>query len=236
MTTVTTFHLFPHLPFELRLKVWEHALSEPRTVIISCQRERLDRERRFAKAFTSSTPPPPLLHTNHESRYESRALSLYTPSFKTDTSPNYTYISFSRDTIKCLDSVLEYMSPFEISSIQRLVLEVKDAEYFGHFHMDAIKNMENIKEVTMLAKAGEVDYIWNRAERWVESLTRDFRSAQFDNPGWVCPRVRIFHRENGEVKREIAGGSLIEGWCDGDEVPEDLFSTVFPNGFHGAMV
>jgi len=67
----------------------------------------------------------------------------------------------------------------------------------------------------MLAKAGEVDHMWNRGERWIETLTRDFRSAQLANPGWVCPRVRIVNRESREVRREIAGGALIEGWSEG---------------------
>jgi hypothetical protein len=213
MTTLTTFHLFPNLPFELRLKIWEYAISEPRTVTISCQREMLDRERRFAKAFTSSTPPPRLLHINRESRFE--ALSLYSPTFKIDTSPNYTYICFARDTIKCADSVLEYMPAHEVSSIQRLELEVKDAEYFGHFHMDVVKKMHRLQEVTLLATAGEVDYSWNRGERYVETLTRDFKSAQYDNPGWVCPRVRIVNRKSGEEVRVFKGGALILGWLEG---------------------
>jgi hypothetical protein len=213
MTTLTTFHPFPNLPFELRLKIWEHALSEPRTVTISCQREMLDRERRFAKAFTSTTPHPPLLHTNRESRIE--ALSLYQPTFKTDISSNYTYICFARDTIKCADSVLEYMASFEVTSIRRLILEVKDAEYFGHFHMDVVKRMRVLEEVTLLAKAEELDHLWNRGERYVETLTRDFKSAQYDNPGWVCPRMRIVNRKTGEEKRVLEGGALIPGWMEG---------------------
>jgi hypothetical protein len=213
MTTLTTFTLFPNLPFELRLKIWEHALSEPRTVTISCQREMLDRERRFAKAFTSTTPPPPLLYTNRESRFE--ALSLYQPTFKTDTSLNSTYICFSRDTIKCADSVLQYMPSREASSIQRLELEVKDVEYFGHFHMDVVKKMERLEEVTLVAKAGEVDHWWNREERYVETLTRDFKSAQYDNPGWACPRARIVNQETGEERRVLEGGALIPGWMEG---------------------
>jgi 2EXR family len=213
MAALETFHLFPHLPFELRLKIWDHALSSPRTVTLSCQREMLDRERRFAKAFTSSTPTPPLLSTTRESRLE--ALSRYTPSFKTDTSSICTYISFTQDTLRCADSVLEYMPPHEIAQIQHLVLEVRDAEYFGHFHMDVVKRMERLKEVTLLAGPGEVDYRWNRADRFPQTLKNNFLEAGFENPGWVCPRVRIVHRTSGEELCVLEGGALVPGWKEG---------------------
>jgi hypothetical protein len=213
MAPLETFHLFPHLPFELRLRIWDYALSAPRTVIVSCQREMLDRERRFAKAFTSSTPPPPLLHTNRESRYE--ALSRYTPSFQTDTSPNCTYISFAQDTLKCADSVLEYMPVHEMTHLQRLILEVRDAEYFGHFHMDVVKRMESLLEVTLLAKPGDIDYRWGFSDRYVGTLKGNFLEAGFENPGWVCPRVRIVHQVSGEEMCVLEGGALVPGWKEG---------------------
>jgi hypothetical protein len=109
-------------------------------VSIVCHREKLDRERRFAKAFTSITPPHALLHVNRESQFE--ALSRYTPFFKTEKTEIYTYVSFAQDTIRCTDSVLEYMPPHEVRHVERLVLEVRDAEYFGHFNMDIVKKME----------------------------------------------------------------------------------------------
>ncbi|KAE9367440.1 hypothetical protein N431DRAFT_561418 [Stipitochalara longipes BDJ] len=216
-----TFTLFPSLPFELRLKIWDLALSEPRTVTISCHREKLDRDRRFAKAFTSLTPPPPLLHVNRESRFE--ALSRYLPFFKTETSEVYTYISFSQDTIKCADSVLEYMPRHEVSHIERLVLEVRDAEYFGHFHMDVVKKMERLQELELLAAPGEIDYMWSRNERYVGTLMGNFHEKRFEDPGWRCPRMRIVNRKSGEEVGVIEGGVLIEGWKKGDEIPDGLF-------------
>ncbi|PMD40366.1 hypothetical protein L207DRAFT_565841 [Hyaloscypha variabilis F] len=219
--TLQTFTLFPHLPFELRLKIWDLALSEPRTVTISCHREMLDRERRFAKSFTSSTAPPPLLHVNRESRFE--ALSRYSPLFKTATSEVYTYISLRQDTIQCLDSVLEYMPRYEVGHIERLVLEVRDAEYFGHFHMDVVKRMESLKEVELLAGPGDLDYRWSRAERYAQTLLGNFHEKRFEDPAWRCPRMRIVNRESGEEVGFIEGGVLIEGWKEGDEIPDGLF-------------
>jgi 2EXR family len=210
---LTTFTLFPSLPFELRLKIWDHALAEPRSVTIVCHREMLDRERRFAKAFTSSTPLIPLLHINRESRYE--ALSRCTRSFTTDTSPIYTYICFPLDTIKCADSVLEYMPHTEVQQIRRLVLDVRDAEYFGHFHMDVVKRMERLESLELLAAPGAIDYRWNRADRYVVTLQREFTEKRYEDPGWRCPRVRIVNKGSGEEVGVIEGGPLIEGWKEG---------------------
>ena len=213
MAPLTTFTLFPHLPFELRLKIWEIALSEPRTVTISCERAMLDRERRFAKAFTSSTLPPPLLRVNRESRFE--ALARYNPSFKTDTSPNLTYISFAQDTLRCADSILSYMPPNEVSSIQRLVLEVKDTEYFGHFHMDVVKRMSGLREMELLANPDN-EVPWSvGGVRYITMLTRDVKEAMYENPAWECPKVRIVNWTTGEEVRVIEGGPLIPGWKHG---------------------
>src|ERR1700712_931895 len=112
MSTLMAFHLFPLLPFELRIKVYELVLSSPRTVVISCQREKIQGTRQFIEKFVSKTAVPALLHTTHESRIE--GLRIYTPAFKTDTSPNYTYISFEKDTVECVDRILQYLKPKEI--------------------------------------------------------------------------------------------------------------------------
>jgi len=57
------FHLFPHLPSELRLKVWAYA-QKPRVVSIRYNPD--------TKKCTSSTPLPVLLHVNRETRYETQ--------------------------------------------------------------------------------------------------------------------------------------------------------------------
>jgi hypothetical protein len=90
-----------------------------------------DRERRFAKAFTSKTPPPALLHVYRESRFES--LSAYHPHFKTDASPIYIYMPFSQDTSRCADNILEYIGDEEVRSIWRLTLEVGTQSILGIF-------------------------------------------------------------------------------------------------------
>jgi len=221
MTSPPSFELFPTLPFELRLKIWDLVLSSPRVVTLSCERAKLDRERRFAKAFTSKTPPPALLHVCRESRFE--ALSTYQPFFKTETSPIFTYVSFEQDAIHCAEIVLDYMGEVEVQSIQRMTVEVNDAEYFGHFHMGVITGMRKLKEMSLLAEEGRL-LGWHRNGRYVEALTNGFKDARYTDPGWECPRIRIMNKHTGEELSVIEGGALIPGWKEGDEVDEGLFA------------
>lgn len=203
MSTLTTFHLFPTLPSEIRIKVWNLALSLPRVVTVSCEKERLNRTRRFAKSFISQTAVPALLHTCRESRLE--GFLTYVPMFKTDTSPNYTYISFEHDTIQCEDNILEYIGGEEVERLQRMILEVKDAAYFGHFHMDVLMRMGKLKELDLLVQEEVIS--WNRERRYVDGLISDFEQARNKDPGWECPRVRILDRNTGKELSVIPGGA-----------------------------
>jgi 2EXR family len=51
--TASTFHPFPRLPKELRLKIWKHALPKRRMITFD---------------ETTRYPPPSIIHTNSESR------------------------------------------------------------------------------------------------------------------------------------------------------------------------
>lgn len=204
MSTLTTFHLFPLLPSELRIKVWNLALSVPRVVTVSCEKEILNRTRRFVKSFASKTAVPALLHTCRESRLE--GFLTYAPVFKTDTSPIYTYISFEHDTIQCMDSMLEYIGEEEVERVQRMILEVKDMAYFGHFHMDVLMRMRKLRELDLLVQEEVIS--WNRERRYVDNLIGDFEQARNKDLGWECPRVKILDRNTGQELSVISGGAV----------------------------
>jgi hypothetical protein len=231
----TTFPLFPQLPSELRLKIWSLALSSPRTVTISCKKDTLNTGGRYASAFTTTTPPPAPLHTCREARYE--GLTIYKPYFtvpsseqwtryegpsvfkpyinstKSTTSDIYTYLNFDLDTVRCADNVLEYIGKLEINGIRRLVLEVRDVAYFGHFCMDVLKSMSKLKELGLWTQEGNT-YSWSRGGQvqLYETLERDFMETRYGDPGWECPRVRIVNINSGEEMAIIEGGALIPGW------------------------
>ncbi|KUJ19511.1 uncharacterized protein LY89DRAFT_780436 [Mollisia scopiformis] len=216
------FTLFPQLPLELRLKVWGFALTEPRIVKISCKKGFTDIGRRITEYFICHNPTHPILHVNQEARFEGLTTYSYVPFFQTTSSDRYTYINFDYDIIRCPASVLEYLGPAEIKAMRKMVLEVGDAAYFGHFHMDTIVRMKNLEELELLSEHGLV-YGWDKnRDVLVERLTNDFQGARFEDPGWRCPRVSIVNIKTGGVAGVIEGGPLLEGWKIGDDYPEDL--------------
>ncbi|KFY69723.1 hypothetical protein V498_10428 [Pseudogymnoascus sp. VKM F-4517 (FW-2822)] len=77
---LTSFHLFPRLYPELRLKIWHFALDVgPRVVTIHYEPT--------THSFRTPTPPPALLHTNRESRHE--AQRAYPLLFGTASAPSH---------------------------------------------------------------------------------------------------------------------------------------------------
>ena len=212
MTTLSEFHLFPLLPSELRLKVWNIVLSKPRVVSINCKRELCENDRRIAKAFPPQAAPPAILHVCRESRFE--GLSVYQQAFRMDLSPVYTYISFEQDTVSCSTDVFEYLRMTELLRIRRLVLDVKDAGYFAHFCMENLKKMVSLKELELGTQMGKIGR-FRDGEMWVEILAKDFYDATREDPGWECPRVRIVDPVIGEELFVLEGGASHPGWKSG---------------------
>jgi len=208
---LTEFHLFPQLPGELRLKIWKLALSTPRVVDIDCTKQSVEGERRWVERFYSSTPQPALLHACQESRFEALSTNTYLPAFTTKHSPNVIYVSFDQDTIQCSDSMLPYIAKTEAIAIQRMILDVRDAAYFGHFHMDTVKTMTNLTHLELLMSQPLVQS-WEPAEKF---LVRDFQRERFDSPGWNSPTVRIVDRITKEELAVVHGGALVPGWQEG---------------------
>lgn len=203
------FHLFPQLPGELRLKIWSIILSTPRFVDINCKRRIVEGERRWAKRWNSSIPPPALLHVCRESRFE--ALQTYLPYFTTEDSDNALFICFDQDTIRCTDRVIEYFGVVDMVGVQRLVIDVNDMVYFSPFHMETLKRMSKLEYVELAMQVVET-YSWLGTERILQNCKRDFEQERFDNPGWECPRVKVVNRDTGVEMMTIGGGAMIPGW------------------------
>lgn len=92
------------------------------------------------------------------------------------------------------------------------MLEVGDAAYFGHFHMDTIVKMKELVELELLTEE-VLNYTWDRGrDVLIQRLTNDFLGARFEDPGWRCPRVRMLNAKTGEERGVIEGGPLLEGW------------------------
>lgn len=93
-----TFHLFSQLAPELRLKIWSHACF-PRVLPIRYHSTSASSRasRTVTTKFTSPAAPPALLSVSHEAR--AQALTIYTLSFATTTSPGTIYVNPGCDTL-----------------------------------------------------------------------------------------------------------------------------------------
>jgi len=199
------FHLFPTLPSELRIKIWQFTLYEPRIVIMKCERSYLNHDARFPKSFSSSHPSPAALYTCKESRYE--ALEVYSAHFITDRSPNITYLSLAQDTIRFEDGALDYLVKVEVElkGIRRMIVDVKDALYFTHFHMDTLVLMESLRELELVIRQ-QVVMEWDRTRDPIQRFRRDFQEARATHPEWHCPRISMVDGPTGERLGVIQGG------------------------------
>lgn len=111
------FTLFPSLPYELRLKIWEHLLT-PRIIIATCFDASEVPPKRAQLALRRRLPPVPvLLHISHETRQ--LALRHYELAFSWRVPPMYahplssparTWFNFAQDTLLLLGELEPYDS------------------------------------------------------------------------------------------------------------------------------
>ncbi|KAI0490510.1 hypothetical protein F4859DRAFT_10898 [Xylaria cf. heliscus] len=105
---VTSFTKFRELPPELRIKIWQFAIPEPRTVVVKSPYTRqrhipaslddvLPQVHGNEDTWHSMTQIPSLLHVNAEARYE--ALKHYSLSFGVGGGQPRVYVDFDRDTV-----------------------------------------------------------------------------------------------------------------------------------------
>ncbi|OBT50988.1 hypothetical protein VE04_08551 [Pseudogymnoascus sp. 24MN13] len=213
MSTLSTFHLFPSLPVEIRLKIWSLLLSVPRTVRCT-QNITSHAAPRVIKVWDTDTPSPPLLHVNRESRYE--ALAVYAPYFATPSNPRPIYLSLPQDVVRFTDGLLPYIPDGPLNEIQHMITDTKDCAYFGYYHMGTLKSMKRLRVLEIYAEKGLV-YGGDDTDRFINLLVSEFEDAMEADPGWECPKVRIVDAQTGKDLRFIAGGAKIPGW-----VPEEI--------------
>lgn len=210
MSTLSTFHLFPALPIEIRLKIWYLLLSVSRTVICTRKDIITNADPRGIKVWDTNTPFPPLLYVNRESRYE--ALAVYTPYFWNPSNPRPIYLSLSRDVVRFSDHLLPYI-PAPLREIKHMMMDTKDCVYFGYYHMRTLKSMMRLRELEIYVDNGQ-DYGMDDGDRSIKILVSEFESTMEFDPGWECPNVRIVDAQTGKELRFIEGGAKLPGWID----------------------
>lgn len=122
--------------------------------------------------------------------------------------------------------------------MERMVLDISDAMYFGHFHMESVMRMRKMKDLTLLVTEKGIRPSWDSRTRYLEKVARDFLEAKYSDPAWECPRVKVICADNGEELSTLKSGALIPGWKQGwvswddaagrsmltvarDEIPDD---------------
>ncbi|KAI1391411.1 uncharacterized protein F4822DRAFT_427262 [Hypoxylon trugodes] len=104
----TTFTKFNELPPELRIKIWQHAMPDARTVVVKSphtkQRqaprsleEAMSKTQYQDETWYSNTQIPASLHVNGEARHE--ALKHYRLSLAVGNAQPRIYVDFTRDTL-----------------------------------------------------------------------------------------------------------------------------------------
>lgn len=110
---------------------------------------------------------------------------------------------------------MEYFGPvLQECGVERLLLDVADAGYFGHFNIEHIGKMEQLKDLTLYIIPGAVSS-WDSEGRDVATILRDFDRHKAYNPGWECPLVRVVHQNTGAEIKTIESGASIPGWVQG---------------------
>ena len=198
-------------------------------------------------SFQADVPPPATLFACAESRHEALAIyKPYFRTFRTKDdhfrpTGRHIYVSFDQDTFRLEDTILVFLGELEIQGIQSMIVDVKDCGYFGHFNMDVVKMMKHLKKIDLWGDKG-VTYSWKYVlswqghmsseeievlsfhdafsrtpDRWISQLIENFDEARENDPGWDCPNVRIFNKENNALVHEFEGGAAIPGWTNLEE-------------------
>ncbi|RMZ69994.1 glycosyl hydrolase family 18 [Pyrenophora seminiperda CCB06] len=189
---MSTFHLFPRLPLELRNQIWR-CTAEPRTVEVRIKRQGSTNHR----FFISPTPIPGPLQCCREARDELQRL-YQRISLEGNTQQGfeqrYVWLNFNIDMV---DIGPSYFDNFEsiIPAIKRIKFERENSnEYFYHTEKEKLRDFTNVEEIHVVCADG----FW----QWSEAL--------YDLP-WPCAfdKLVFFDPWNGQV----AKGMELERIC-----------------------
>ncbi|KAL3493954.1 hypothetical protein BJX62DRAFT_234809 [Aspergillus germanicus] len=187
---MTEFTLFPLLPAEIRIQIWQMAIG-PRTVEIREVRKRI-----AIDYFVSSTPVPAVLQVCHESRTHAP----YRKAFALGNSPRYVWVDFEADMISIGGTHFLDLDGPDARLIRRLRFERENDEWFFHYEPKEMLDVLGVlEEVHVVCK----DSPWAWCVEW-EYL------------GWPCPteNLRFIDKETGG---KITGEELERVWAEWEE-------------------
>ncbi|KAL2072644.1 hypothetical protein VTL71DRAFT_11987 [Oculimacula yallundae] len=212
---LTTFTLFPQLPFELRLKIWQCIATGPRTVTITYGSQATRYKGRTISRFDGWRTPekvPVILHICLESRAE--ALKSYQLAFGSHFHAAKIYFNFSTDILRFgngpetdyllrvpdwiragpadyrLDLFLGggYHGGDDSEKVKYMVLDL-DNEVYGRKYLfwSEVKEFTALKELTVLAWEDDDGPAATLLQSYADTLKHDLKQS----PDWVAPRTVV---------------------------------------------
>ena len=147
---MATFHLFPQLPAELRIRIWELTV-EPREVKVCLTKD--DRRRWF-----SPTPIPGALHActasrstlqslNYTRAFTTWGLYVFRHSFFKDNYP-FIWINFYIDTIRISDGLMSSIESEDAPLIELLVI---DSDHIEVLLVRGLQRFVGLERLTILS-------------------------------------------------------------------------------------
>ncbi|GAP90720.2 hypothetical protein SAMD00023353_5200510 [Rosellinia necatrix] len=130
MAAIGTFHLFPSLPTELRLRIWALAAEDPRILHVRAEGRLVwtsETELENITVYSSLTPPPAVLHACRESRQNAPYEKSFLTSSPGVAEVRYIWANFQQDMIYLPDAEIHRLEPYG-AVIQRLRFTVLPAD------------------------------------------------------------------------------------------------------------
>jgi hypothetical protein len=205
--TGTSFHLFPFLPLEIRLTIWEQIFPSSRAVSLHYPslankikfrivsegppESSVSVSHHLKDCLISKTPPPIVLHINRESR--NAALRVYQPAFNSQWP---TYIDFKRDVLYIqrgypgpfLNAMLSKMQDHDRTRIQRLALNRQEFTSRGSSYYRPPRNPRLPREVAHLEgempQLKEIIFVSCESLEYNDELARDALDRVFEETLW----------------------------------------------------
>ncbi|KUJ22672.1 uncharacterized protein LY89DRAFT_307337 [Mollisia scopiformis] len=228
-----SFTLFPELPFELRLKIWQFSVPGPRILGVGHEIQYKSFYGRLLPStieWRTSDPIPSLLHVCHESRKE--ALKLYQRSLGVPLKQGKNYIDFGNDTIyfggpgrgfSDLDVLLQasfnrpgnYLLDMflgadygvrDAEKIQRMIVDIDEDRYGRRlFIWDEIRLFTSLRELTIL--------VWeedSEADRLMALYQRTLSETVRKHPEWSIPEIVVIAMHTKKVWGSVKASTVSE--------------------------
>jgi hypothetical protein len=212
---MSTFHLFPHLPPELRIQIWQLATA-PRILKLYLNPDYYGRHNHSRiQGYWSPTLPPAIIQVSREAR----KYSSYRKAFiSNDQSPCYIWTDFTHDILQIRPYLIsELLDTTEKDVIQHMRINLMHdykeygAEFFFYNHSYRIRDFPSLQHVDIMVEGGL--HCWTKLiveNYWGACPMANVRIVDGGTGEWICEDTcgvyadwldsrAVLNRENGDI-------------------------------------